>query len=119
LLQDGKLQAAIAVEGEHPNAVKAGLPPHHPLFEAVLRAQRTLVAGRTADRALLAKDDLVIGPLLDRKAPHQVIGMMRIGGRTLDFPADIERKFTPTAAEISRLLCRARPINSPEMAAKS
>src|SRR5262249_11409906 len=70
-----------------------------------------VLAARAADGDLLDHRGTVIGPLLDRSS-HQVIGMLRIGGGNLvDFPEDIERKFTLPCAEIDRWAGRAIVIN--------
>jgi polysaccharide biosynthesis protein PelD len=140
LLQDNELRIAIDVPNEHSNPADMVIPAHDSLFEAVVNSRKTLLsvpldpvipaarlaqiiqhsraplvlAARAADGDLLNHRGTVIGPLLDRSS-HQVIGMLRIGGGNLvDFPEDIERKFTLACSEISRLLGRTIFINSPD-----
>lgn len=140
LLRDNELRIAIDVPNEHANSVDMVVPAHDPLFEAVVNSRKTLLflpldptipaarlaqivqhgrtplvlAAREADRDLLDHRGIVIGPLLDRSS-HQVIGMLRIGGSNIvDFPEDIERKFTLACSEISRLLDRTILIKPPD-----
>ena len=140
LLQNNELRIAIDVPNEPSNPAEMVVPAHDPLFEAVVNSRKTLLslpldpvipaarltqiiqqgrtplvlAARAADGDLLDHRGTVIGPLLDRSS-HQVIGMLRIGGGNLvDFPEDIERKFTLACSEISRLLGRAILINPPD-----
>jgi hypothetical protein len=140
LLQNNELRIAIDVPNEPSNPADMVVPAHDPLFEAVVNSRKTLLslplnpvipaarltqiiqqgrtplvlAARAADGDLLDHRGTVIGPLLDRSS-HQVIGMLRIGGGNfVDFPEDIERKFTLACSEISRLLGRAILINPPD-----
>src|SRR5262249_43511357 len=95
--------------------------PRDPVIPAarltqIIQQGRTplVLAARAADGDLLDHRGTVIGPLLDRST-HQVIGMLRIEGSNLvDFPEDIERKFTLACSEISRLVGRTILINSPD-----
>jgi hypothetical protein len=113
LLQHNELRIAIDVRNERTHSGDIVMPANDPLFEAVVNSRRTLLATRAADRDLLGRRGIVIGPLLNRRSSHEVIGMLRIGGVDLaDFPQDIERKFTLVCSEISRLLGRNIHINS-------
>ncbi len=72
-----------------------------------MNERRILSAARPADAALLGHRGVMAGPLVDGHAPARVIGMLAIGGASLDdYPDDIERRFSVAAAELSRLAGR-------------
>jgi hypothetical protein len=78
-----------------------------PIFAAIVTERRLLSSARAGDAGLLGERGLMASPLLDHHAPERVIGMLIIGGSSLDdYPDDIERRFKLTAAELSRLTGR-------------
>jgi hypothetical protein len=106
LLRDGALEVAFEPGDEH-RRIDDGVAAGTPLFAAIANEQRILSAARPADAALLGHRGVMAGPLLDGHAPARVIGMLAIGGASLDdYPDDIERRFSVAASELSRLAGR-------------
>jgi hypothetical protein len=106
LLRDDALKLAFAPGEEHRGA-DDGVPAADPLFAAIIGEQRLLSAAHTADAALLGHRGVMAGPLVDTHAPTRVIGMLAIGGASLDdYPDDIERRFSLASSELSRLAGR-------------
>jgi hypothetical protein len=113
LLRDDALKFAFQpIDGHRPGADVA-IAREDPLFAAIVNERRVLSAARPADSALLADRGIMAGPLMEGKAPDRVIGMFAIGGVSLDdCPDDIERRFSLTCSELSRLAGRIRLIDS-------
>jgi GAF domain len=107
LLRDDALKFAFQPIDDHRPGADVPIVREDPLFAAIVNEQRTLSAARPADRALLAGRSIMAGPLMEGKAPDRVIGMFAIGGVSLDdCPDDIERRFSLTCSELSRLVGR-------------
>ena len=107
LLRDDVLKVVFQPNDEHTAAGDVTISPGDPLFEAIVHQRRTLLATRPADQEMLGNRGVLIGPLLDAHAQSRVIGMFAIGGGALDdHPEDIERRFSLTLSEISRVLGR-------------
>jgi hypothetical protein len=107
LLRDNALKAAFRPNDEHMHAADTALPSDHPVFAAIVNERRSLSAARPADGALLGGRWIVAAPLLEGEASDRVTGMLAIAGPALDdLPADIERRFALTCAEIARLIGR-------------
>jgi GAF domain len=105
LLRDDALAAAFQPNDEHRHA--ADVPSDDPLFAAIVSERRSLSAARPADGALIGNRGILAGPLVDSHAPERVLGMLAIGGASLDdHPEDTERRFALACAEISRLIGR-------------
>ena len=105
LKRDNALAVAFQPSDEHHHA--ADVPPDDPLFTAIVHEQRMLSAASPAGRALLGDRAILAGPLIDPSATDRVIGMLAIGGASLDDTAEyIELRFALTADEIARLADR-------------
>ena len=105
VLHDHALKLAFRPGDEHRPAVD--ISADDPIFAAIVTERRLLSAARAADAKLLGERGLMAGPLLADHAPERVIGMLVIGGSSLDdYPDDIERRFKLTASELSRLTGR-------------
>ena len=108
LLRDNVLKVVFQPNDEH----TAGRRRHHFVRRSSVRGDRPpndgpLLATRPADQEMLGNRGVLIGPLLDAHAQNRVIGMFAIGGGALDdHPEDIERRFSLTLSEISRVLGR-------------
>jgi hypothetical protein len=106
LLRDDALKLAFAPGDEHRGA-DDGVTAADPLFTAIIGERRLLSAAHAPDAALLGHRGLMAGPLVDAHAPTRVIGMLAIGGASLeDYPDDIARRFSLAASELSRLAGR-------------
>jgi hypothetical protein len=115
LCRDDALKFAFQPIDDHRPGADAPIAREDPLFAAIVNERRILsAAARPADGALLAGRGIIMaGPLMEGKAPDRVIGMFAIGGVSLDdCPDDIERRFSLTCAELSRLAGRIRLIDS-------
>lgn len=113
LLRDDVLKVVFQPNDAPTAAGDITIPAGVPLFDAVVRQRRTLLATRPADRPVLGDRGVLAGPLVDAHAPSRVIGMFAIGGGALDdHPEDIERRFSLTLSEISRVLGRITLIES-------
>ena len=112
LLRDNVLKAAFRASDEHLHAADGTVPSDDPAFAAIVNERRILSAAtRPADGALLGNRWILAGPLLD--ATGRAIGMFALAGDALDdHPEDIERRFSLTASEISRLVGRIVLIES-------
>jgi hypothetical protein len=107
LLHGNRLKLVFPNEVQSQHALSVTVEPDSDLFSAIVHERKTLAASRPADRGLLGNRDLLIGPLSDQGASDHVIGMLVIGGADFaDFPADIERRFALTCAQLSRLFGR-------------
>jgi hypothetical protein len=107
LLRGNALKLVFPHEGQCQQALSVTVEPDSALYAAIVKERRTLTASRPADLELLGDRSLVMGPLTDQGASGHVIGMLVIGGADLaDFPADIERRFALTCAQLSRLFNR-------------
>jgi len=105
VLHDRALKLAFRPGDEHRPAID--ISADDPIFAAIVTERRQLSAARAGDAALLGERGLMAGPLLDDHAPERAIGMLVIGGSSLDdYPDDIERRFQLTASELSRLTGR-------------
>jgi hypothetical protein len=103
LIRDGALKVSFHPGDEHRPAADITVAFDDPLFVAIMQERRTLSAARPADGALLGNRGVLAGPLLDTGAPERAIGMLTIGGASLDdLPDDVERRFSLVAAEVSR-----------------
>jgi hypothetical protein len=113
LFRDDALKFAFQpIDDQRPGA-DVPIAREDPLFAAIVSERRILSAGRPPDCALLAGRGIMAGPLMESKAPDRVIGMFAIGGVSLDdCPDDIERRFSLTCSELSRLAGRIRLIDS-------
>ena len=113
LLRDNALEVAFQPSDEHRPATDVAVAFDDPLFAAIVHERRTLSAARPADVALLDNRGVLAGPLLDHSAPERVIGMLVIGGASLDdTPGDIGRRFSLVASEMSRLAGRVSLIDN-------
>ena len=107
MLRDGALTPVFHPADDHRPAAGAVVPSDDPLFAAIVNDRRTLSVARTADQALLGNRGVMAGPLIDQQASDRVLGMFAIGGAALDdHPEDIERRFSLTSSEVSRLAGR-------------
>jgi hypothetical protein len=107
LLRDNVLKVVFQPNDEHTALGDVTVPADDPLFTAVVDERRTLSAQRPADQTVLRDRSFLAGPLMDAHAPNRVIGMFAIAGGALDdHPEDIERRFSLTLSEISRVLGR-------------
>jgi len=107
LMRDGALKLLFQPGDEYRPAADVAVAFDDPLFAAIVQERRTLSAAREAEGALLGNRGVLAGPLLDTGTPERVIGMLTIGGPSLDdLPDDIERRFALVAAEVSRLAPR-------------
>jgi len=107
MLRDGALEPVFHPADDHRPAAGAVVPSDDPLFAAIVNDRRTLSVACTADQALLGNRGVMAGPLVDQQAPDRVLGMFAIAGAALDdHPEDIERRFSLTASEVSRLVGR-------------
>jgi polysaccharide biosynthesis protein PelD len=103
LMRDGALKLSFQPGDEHRPAADVAVAFDDPLFAAIVQERRTLSAAREAEGALIGNRGALAGPLLDAGAPERVIGMLTIGGHSIDdLPDDIERRFALVAAEVSR-----------------
>ena len=113
LLRDDVLKATFQPKDEHRLAADVAVPSDDPVFAAIVNERRFLSAASPADGVLLGNRWILAGPLLDGNAPDRVIGMFAIAGAALeDHPEDIERRFSLTCSEISRLVGRIVLIDS-------
>jgi hypothetical protein len=113
LVRDGALKFAFQPIDDHRPGADVPIAREDPLFAAIVNERRVLSAVRPAEGALLAGRGIMAGPLLEDKPPDRVIGMFVIGGVSLeDCPDDIERRFSLTCSELSRLAGRIRLIDS-------
>jgi hypothetical protein len=113
LLNDGALKLAFQPTDEHRAAAETMVPADDPLFAAIVNERLTLSGTHHFDRGLLGERGTMAGPLLDPAAPDRVVGMLAIGGSSLDdAPEDIERRFALTSTEIARLAGRISLIDS-------
>src|SRR5260370_528502 len=107
LFRDDALKVAFQPIDEHRPGADVPIAREDPLFAAIVNERRILSAARPADGALLAGRGIMAGPLMEGKAPDRVIGMFAIEGVPLDdCPDDIERRFSLTCSELSRLAGR-------------
>jgi hypothetical protein len=107
MLRDGALTPVFHPADDHRPAAGAVVPSDDPLFAAIVNDRRTLSVARTADQALLGNRGVMAGPLIDQQASDRVLGMFAIGDAALDdHPEDIERRFSLTSSEVSRLAGR-------------
>ncbi len=107
LLRDNALKVVFQPNDEHTAAGDVTVRSDDALFAAIVNERQTLSARRPADLKLLGNRGIMIGPLLDANAATGVTGMLAIGGGAIeDHPEDIERRFSLTLKEISRLLGR-------------
>ena len=87
---------------------------------AIVNERLTLSAAHHFDRGLLGERGTMAGPLVDPAMPDHVIGMLAIGGSSLDdAPEDIERRFALTSTEIARLAGRISLVDSWHTAAEA
>jgi len=113
LIRDGALKISFQPGDEHRAAADTAVALDDPLFAAIVQERRTLSAARPADGALIGNRGVLAGPLLDTGAPERVIGMLTIGGSSLDeLPDDIERRFALVAAEVSRQASRINLLDT-------
>jgi hypothetical protein len=113
LCRDEALQFAFQPVDDHRPGADVPIARADPLFAAIVNERRTLSAARPADVALLAGRGVMAGPLMQGKGPGRVIGMFAIAGVSLDdCPDDIERRFSLTCSELSRLAGRIMLIDS-------
>jgi GAF domain len=113
LRRDDALKLAFQPTDEHRPAAEIVVSSDDPLFAAIVNERLTLSAAHPADHALLGERGIMAGPLIDHNASDRVIGMLAIGGGSLDdAPEDIERRFSLTASEIARLAGRISLIDS-------
>jgi hypothetical protein len=113
LYRDDALKFAFQPVDDHRPGADVPIPREDPLFAAIVNERRILSAARPADGALLAGRGVMAGPLMQGKAPDRVIGMFAIAGVSLDdCPDDIERRFSLTCSELSRLAGRIMLIDS-------
>jgi hypothetical protein len=107
MLRDGALEPVFHPADDHRQAADAVVLSNDPLFAAIVNERRTLSVAHAADKALLGNRGVMAGPLVDQQAPDRVLGMFAIAGAALDdHPEDIERRFSLTASEVSRLVGR-------------
>jgi hypothetical protein len=107
LYRDDALKFAFQPVDDHRPGADVPIAREDPLFAAIVNEQRTLSAARPADGELLAGRGVMAGPLMQGEAPGRVIGMLAIAGVSLDdCPDDIERRFSLTCSELSRLAGR-------------
>jgi hypothetical protein len=117
LLQDGTLKLAFQPIDAHRAGADMPIAREAPLFAAIVNEQRILSAVHPADGALLGGCGIMAGPLMDGKAPSRVIGMLALRGVSCDdCPDDIERRFSLTLSELSRLAGRLRLLDTWEAA---
>jgi hypothetical protein len=113
LFQDNDLKFAFQPIDDHRPGADVPIAREDPLFAAIVNERRIVSAGTPADSALLAGRGIIAGPIVEGNAPERVIGMFSIGGVSLDdCPDDIERRFSLTCSELSRLVGRIRLIDS-------
>jgi len=106
LLRDEALKLAFA-PGDQQHGSDDGVPATDPLFTAIVGERRLLSVARAGDHALLGHRGLMAGPLVDAHAPTRVIGMLALGGASLDdYPDDIARRFALASEELARLASR-------------
>jgi hypothetical protein len=118
LLHDDGLELAFQPTDEHRPAADTLVPWDDPLFAAVVNERLTLSSRRLAEGALLGDRGIMAGPLVDPHASDRVIGMLAIGGASLDdTPEDIERRFSLTCSEIAALVGRIGLADSRHAAA--
>ncbi len=111
LLRDNALKVAFPPGADDRHV--ADIPSDDPVFTAIVHERRMLSAARPADGALLGSRALLAGPLLDTQASTRVIGMLAVGGVSLDdHPEDVERRFSLTCSELSRLILRISLVDS-------
>ena len=104
LHSDGSLKLVIRSGGGRPVAGDAVIAGKDPLYAAIVNERRILSAARAADVALLAGRAVMAGPLMQSKGPHRLVGMLALCNVSLDdLPQDIERRFSITCSELSRL----------------
>jgi hypothetical protein len=107
MLRDGALEPVFHPADDHRQAADAVVLSDDPLFAAIVNERRTLSVAHAADKLLLGNRGVMAGPLVDQQAPDRVLGMFAIAGAALDdHPEDIERRFSLTASEVSRLVGR-------------
>jgi hypothetical protein len=107
MLRDGALEPVFHPADDHRQAADAVVLSDEPLFAAIVNERRTLSVAHAADKVLLGNRGVMAGPLVDQQAPDRVLGMFAIAGAALDdHPEDIERRFSLTASEVSRLVGR-------------
>ena len=107
MLREGALTPVFHPADDHRPAAGAVVPSDDPLFAAIVNDRRTLSVARTADQVLLGNRGVMAGPLIDQQSSDRVLGMFAIGGAALDdHPEDIERRFSLTSSEVSRLAGR-------------
>ena len=107
MLREGALTPVFHPADDHRPAAGAVVPSDDPLFAAIVNDRRTLSVARTADQVLLGNRGVMAGPLIDQQSSDRVLGMFAIGGAALDdHPEDIERQFSLTSSEVSRLAGR-------------
>jgi hypothetical protein len=107
MLRDGALEPVFHPADDHRQAADAVVLSDDPLFAAIVNERRTLSVAHAADKVLLGNRGVMAGPLVDQQAPDRVLGMFAIAGAALDdHPEDIERRFSLTASEVSRLVGR-------------
>jgi len=120
LRNDGALRLAFQPTDEHRAAAETVVPADDPLFAAIMNERLTLSAAHHFDRGLLGERGTMAGPLVDPATPDRVIGMLAIGGSSLDdAPEDIKRRFALTSTEIARLAGRISLIDSWHAAAEA
>jgi hypothetical protein len=113
LYREDALKFAFQPVDDHRPGADVPIPREDPLFAAIVNERRILSTARPTEGALLAGRGVMAGPLMQGKAPDRVIGMFAIAGVSLDdCPDDIERRFSLTCSELSRLAGRILLIDS-------
>jgi hypothetical protein len=120
LVRDGALKFAFQPIDDHRPGADVPVTREDPLFAAIVHERRIVSARCSADCALLAGRGIMAGPLVEGKTSDRVIGMLAIGGASLDdCPDDIERRLSLACLELSRLAGRIRLIDSWQAAGRS
>jgi hypothetical protein len=111
LLEDGTLRPALQPMDDHRPGIE--IARDDPIFAAIVDEGRALSAARREDNVLIAGRGIMAGPVIDGKSPDRVVGMLAIGGVSLDdCPNDIERRFQVTCSELSRVADRIKLIQT-------
>jgi hypothetical protein len=107
LLQDDALKPALQPIDDHRPGADLAIARDDPMFAAIVNERRVLSVAHPPDGSLLAGRGIMSGPLMDGRRPGRVIGMLAIGGVSLDdCPNDVERRFLLTSSELSRFASR-------------
>ncbi len=110
ILHGDGLKIAFQPVDAHRPGTEMAVRPEDPLFAAIVDERRIVSTEDEADAALLAGRAIMAGPLVQGK--DHVIGMFSICGASLaDCPEDIERRFSLTCTELSRLAGRIRLVD--------